>query len=248
MPNKISEITVCPPVLKIYMSITCHSLILLLPPLPPWKRIWPLISTLNFLNPRILFSQVWLKLSEWFLSRRFLRLLKSLCGYYPVISPWKNMWPFICTNLNTLYPRIFCVMFGWFWWRRFLKVISIFSLCCYFPLTFIWRKLNPLYQRMFCAKFGWIWPDGSGEGVVNVFSLCSNYTCISLWQKAWPFIWINLNRLQQGMLYVKYGGTWLSDSEEVNTDMWKDMDLGSYIIKQRYTIQLLLGPNVLIWV
>ena len=39
------------------------------------------------------------------------------------------------------------------------------------------------------------------------------------------FIALNLNKLELsslGMFYVKYGGTWLGDSEEVN--MWKYME------------------------
>ena len=35
-------------------------------------------------------------------------------------------------------------------------------------------------------------------------------------------IHLKLNHLHLRMLYVKYGGTWLGDSEEVN--MWRDMD------------------------
>ena len=96
----------------------------------------------------------------------------------------------------------------------------IFNLLLLSPLrkgtrSIIWKKLNPLNPRTFWANFGWNWPDGSGE-VVNVFSLCSFYPPLK------KGIWKNMNCLHLGMLYIKHGGTWLSDSEEVN--MWVDMD------------------------
>ena len=70
---------------------------------------------------------------------------------------------------------------------------------------------------MFCSKFGWNWPCGSGEEVVNVFSLCSYYLPLT------KDMALHLNKLElSSMLYVKYGGTSLGDSEEVN--MCNDMD------------------------
>ena len=76
--------------------------------------------------------------------------------------------------------------------------------------------LNP---RMFCAKFFEICPVVLEKKMSMYFHFVS---IISLWQRAWPFIRTNLNCLHLGVLYVKYGGTWLGDSEEVNT--WKDID------------------------
>ena len=32
-----------------------------------------------------------------------------------IISPWKRASPFICINLNYLYWRLLCAMFGWNW-------------------------------------------------------------------------------------------------------------------------------------
>ena len=34
---------------------------------------------------------------------------------FPVIYPWEKPWPFIWTNLNSLYPRVLCARFGWNW-------------------------------------------------------------------------------------------------------------------------------------
>ena len=35
--------------------------------------------------------------------------------YFIIISPWKWAWPFICSNLNSLHPRMLCAKFGWNW-------------------------------------------------------------------------------------------------------------------------------------
>ena len=34
---------------------------------------------------------------------------------FPNYLPWKRVWPFIWTNLNSLHPRMFCAEFGWNW-------------------------------------------------------------------------------------------------------------------------------------
>ena len=70
---------------------------------------------------------------------------------------------------------------------------------------------------MFCAEFGWNWPSDSGEEVINVFSKCSYNLPLTKGMA------LHLNKLESySILYVKYGGTWIGDSEEVN--MSKDMD------------------------
>ena len=104
----------------------------------------------------------------------------------------------------------------------FKSCLYIFNLLLLSPLrkrarSFIWKKLNPLNSRMFCAKFGWNWPSSSGEEVVNVFLLCSYYLPLTKGTA------LHLNKIESSlMLYVKFGGTWLGDSEDVN--MCKDMD------------------------
>ena len=35
--------------------------------------------------------------------------------YFLIISPWKGVWPFIWTNLNSHHPRMLCAKFGWKW-------------------------------------------------------------------------------------------------------------------------------------
>ena len=35
--------------------------------------------------------------------------------YFVIISPWKRLLPFFCSNLNPLYPGMFCAKFPWNW-------------------------------------------------------------------------------------------------------------------------------------
>ena len=98
----------------------------------------------------------------------------------------------------------------WFWRRRFLKFVNVFSLFCnYLPLEkvglFIWTNLNSIHQRMHCAKFGWNWPSCSGEDFQISSMYFRYFVMISLWKRAWPFIWTNLNPLFPRMLCSKFG-------------------------------------------
>ena len=100
---------------KNYISITWHSLIFLFCYYPPLKED----ETLHFkmfeppLSKNTL-CQVWLKLAKWFSSKRFLTVANVFfqCGYY---LPLEKCMALNWTNLNSLYPRILCVMFGWNW-------------------------------------------------------------------------------------------------------------------------------------
>ena len=45
----------------------------------------------------------------------------------------------ICKDLSSLHPRVFCAnsakyAWNWFWRRRFLNIINVFSLFCYYLL------------------------------------------------------------------------------------------------------------------
>ena len=62
--------------------------------------------------------------------------LNHLC-YLVFISPWKRMGPFICTNVNSLYPRMHCAKFGWNWpsgsgERRIFIFVNVFLLFGYY--------------------------------------------------------------------------------------------------------------------
>ena len=65
-------------------------------------------------SPMDALCQICFKLTQWFESRKFL-ILSMYFRYFVIICPWKLAWPFIITNLNSLYPRMLCAKFSWNW-------------------------------------------------------------------------------------------------------------------------------------
>ena len=61
--------------------------------------------------------------------------------YFVIVSHWKKAWPFICTNLNTLYPRMRCAKFGWN--KPFCSWEENFSSMYFanFVIIFIWKTV-----------------------------------------------------------------------------------------------------------
>ena len=70
---------------------------------------------------------------------------------------------FFKTNLNSFYPRMLCVKFGWNWpsaqfWRRILNFVNIFSIFCYYLAPgkrvwpIFWSNWNPFHPRMPCTN------------------------------------------------------------------------------------------------
>ena len=66
--------------------------------------------------PKNALCQVWLKLTQWFLRRRFLNFV-NVFHYFIIssISPLKRVWPFIWTNFKSLHPRMLCAKLSWNW-------------------------------------------------------------------------------------------------------------------------------------
>ena len=152
--------------------------------------------------------KVWLKLVRWF----FKPILSMYFCNFIIISPWKRIWPFICSNLNPLQPRGLCAKFDSNWpsgskLRRDFLILSM-NFC-----------LNTLFQRRLYTKFGWYWINGSWE---EDFQILSIYFCylviISTWKWAWPFILINLNPLQPRILCFK---VWLKLARWFLRRRWK---------------------------
>ena len=80
--------------------------------LPFEKGVTLHLNKLVYPLPKDTLCQVCLKLALCFWRIRFLNT-SMYFHYFVIISPWKRAWPFIWTNLNLLYPRIFCAKFGW---------------------------------------------------------------------------------------------------------------------------------------
>ena len=141
------------------------------------KKVWHFhLNKLKSFLPCDAFCEVWLTLAKWF-YRRFLNF-----GYFVIISPWKNGWPFIWINLYTLHPMMIWAKFDWNW--RFFKIVNLFSIFHnYIPLEIegafhlnklefpspkddlcqVWLKLAQWFWRRRFLKF------------INVFSLFRNY-------------------------------------------------------------------------
>ena len=84
-----------------------------------------------------------------------------------IISPWKRVWPFIWTNMNSLHPRMVYAKFDWnrtsrSWKEDFKISFMQFRYTSKKGVT-LHLNLNLLHLKMLCAKFGWNWPSGSGE-------------------------------------------------------------------------------------
>ena len=138
------------------------------------------------------FVPILLKLAQCFLEED-VSISSMYFRYFIIISPWKNLAPFIWTNLNPIHPWMCCAKFGWNWpsgsavaqWfsrRGFFLISSMYFR--YFVIIspwkratpFNWTNLNPVYQRMLCAKFGWNWSSVLEE---KIFKFCQCIFVIS---------------------------------------------------------------------
>ena len=143
--------------------------------------------------------------------------------YFSILSPWKWVGPFIWTDLNPLYQRMLCAMFGWNGpigsKEDFKKNFNILSLFCYYlpfenGMALHLKNWNYVNHGMLCAKFGWNWPCGSGD--FKIFSMHFCYFIIIFpWKRVWPFIWTNLNPLYQRMLCAKFAWNWTGYRRQV---------------------------------
>ena len=118
--------------------------------------------------------------------------------YVAIFSLWKNAWLLIRTNLNSLYQKTLCGMFGWNWpsgsGEDFQKLSIFFTFLLISPLrkrarSFIWKKLNPFnliqgYSVPSLVEIGPVVLDRKS-------SMYFPYVAISLWQRAWSFMfWV----------------------------------------------------------
>ena len=58
------------------------------PPLEKGRALH--LNKLQFSSPKDDLHKVWLKLTQWFLRRRFLKILSMYFCYFVIISPWKR--------------------------------------------------------------------------------------------------------------------------------------------------------------
>ena len=164
--------------------------------------MWPFISKcLNPLYPRILcvrFGWNWPS-GSWVKGLLTVINVFSLCGKYLPLEKWKtlklNKFEFPLPK-NPLCP-VWLKLAHWFW-RRFSKVVNIFSICCYY-LT-LEKGQGPSFERNWIPLTqGCSVPSLVEIGPVVLENKSSMYfhcvAIISLWQRAWPNMGTNLNRL-----------------------------------------------------
>ena len=130
-----------------------------------------------------------------------------------------NVVPFNWTNLNPLYPTMFCDKLNWNWpsGSRFFNFVDVFLLFCnYLPLQKgvvlnLYKFEFPLPKDELCQVWlklaQWFW-RGKFLNFVNVFSLF--IVIISPLEKGGALPWTNLNPLLPRMHCVKFNKNWPS--------------------------------------
>ena len=118
---------------------------------------------------------VWLKLAQWFWTRRFYKIVhvfSLFCNYLPLVKDRAlHLIKLESTSPKDALCQVWLKLAQWFWRKRFFKFINVFShFRNYLPLNwpFIWTNLNSLHPRILCAKFCWNWPTCSGEKDFNI--------------------------------------------------------------------------------
>ena len=94
----------------------------------PSNRTGPIILTKwNPLYPRMIYAKFGWNLRSGSGKEDFLNT-SIYFRYFVINSPWNRAEP-IWTNLNPLYPRMFCAKFGWDWpsgsWEEVFKKLSM---------------------------------------------------------------------------------------------------------------------------
>ena len=115
------------------------------------------------------------------------------------------------------FCQVWLKLAQWFWRRRFVNFVKVFSLFRnYFPLEkgralYLKKLESPLpkdaFSQVWFILVQWFWRFFFN--FVNVFCYI---VVISLWKRAGPFIWTNVNPLHPRMICAKFGWNWFSGS------------------------------------
>ena len=131
---------------------------------------------------------------------------------FVIISPLKRTWPFISTNLNSLYPMIICIKYDWirpagsgeeFFLIHSFAIISPWR----GVISLVWTNLNSLHLRMISRLSScparkcfvlviWSCPVLVGPGLVLVVLFTFVQICY-LW-------WLFQNTLFRNRFYTAY--------------------------------------------
>jgi hypothetical protein len=117
---------------------------------------------------------------------------------------------------DTLY-QVWLNLASWFW-RRFLKMFSVFLLFCYYlPIGEGQSPFNPLTQGQFVSSLIKIGPVVLEKNIFKwptPFLHFCDYLPFEEDLALWPFIWRNLNFLYPRIICTKFDWIWLAGSEK----------------------------------
>jgi hypothetical protein len=141
---------------------------------------------------------------------------------FVIISPLKRTWPFIWTNLNSLYPRIICIKNDWIrpagsGEEFFLNLLFRYYLPLEIGYSLGLNKLeSPSPKDDLCQV--WLYKIGPVVLERKIFKW-PHPIFTFLWlspplKRIWPFIWTNLNSLYPRKICTKFDWIWPAGSGE----------------------------------
>ena len=155
-------------------------------------------------SPKDALCHVWLKLAQWFWRRRFLNFVKVfslLCSYLPLGKG-------VAIHLNKLeFPilkdtlcQVSLKLAQWFWRRRFLNFVNVFSL---FVIISPLKRAGPIICQVWLKLVQWFWRRFLN--FVNVFLLFHNYMYLPLKKD----VALQLNKLESPLHKDALWKVWL---------------------------------------
>ena len=104
-----------------------------------WKRAGPFIWTnLNLLHPRVFYAKIGWNWPSGIGEDNF-KISSMYFHHFVIISPWKRTGPFISSyespSLKDVLYQVWLKFAQWFWRRKILNFVNVFSLFSnYLPL------------------------------------------------------------------------------------------------------------------
>ena len=158
--------------------------------------------------PKNALCQVWLKLTQWFWSRRVFKVF-NVFSLFPNYLPFEKCVALHLQKLESPFPgsnlcQVWLELAHWFWRSRLLKVVTLLLLFSnYLPfgkgvVLHLDKLESPSPKDALCQDWlklaQWFWRRRFLK-VVNLFLL---FPIISPLGRAWPFNWTDLNPLYPG--------------------------------------------------
>ena len=115
---------------------------------PPWKG-WALYFELESPSTKDALCQVWLKLAQWFLRRRFFLNFANVFSLFCNCLPLEKGVVLYSNELKSHLPKyalckIWLKSACWFLRKRFLNFVKCFR---YFVIISPWKRVGPLFEQ-----------------------------------------------------------------------------------------------------